>query len=101
MVTDTAPPEAPVAPAAPLTLVPSPEVVKALLRWSEDDRLSLAQLLRDSVREGFTSLAEVEQRDRDMVRERIEAYERGELAAADWRTSLARVEAKFRAEFGP
>lgn len=102
MATDTLPatPFAPTAPAngspAPLTLPPSPEVVNALLRWSEDDRLNLAHLLRDSVREGFTSLAEVEQRDRDVIRRRVEQVARGEVALTDWRASLDRIEKEFR-----
>ena len=82
-----------------LTLRPSPAVVNALLKWTAEDRASLAQLLFDSVREGFTSLEEVEERDRDMIRSRIEAYDRGEVKATDWRESLDRVERDFRAEF--
>lgn len=102
MAPDTAAPfdSAAPAPAAPLTLTPSADVVNALLRWSEDDRLNLSILLGDSVRQGFTSLAEAGAKERDMIRERIEAYERGEIRAVDWRVSLERIEAKFRAEFG-
>lgn len=78
---------------------PSPELVNGLLKWPEQLRLDLARLLLDSVKEGFTSLEEVEQRDRETIRGRIEAYERGEATATDWREALARVEAQFRAEF--
>ena len=98
MPVDAAAAPAPPSPTPPLA--PSPAVVDALLRWSEDDRRTLAHLLNDSVREGFTSLAEAEARDQRMIGERIEAYERGEIKAEDWRVSLARTEAKFRAEFG-
>src|SRR5690348_8929303 len=83
--------------AAPLH--PSPEVVNGLLKWPEQLRLDLASLLLDSVKEGFTSLEDVEHQDRETIRGRIEAYERGEMKAADWRAALARVEDQFRAEF--
>lgn len=77
----------------------SPALVNGLLKWPEDDRLALAKLLQDSVKEGFTSLEEAEERDRDLIRSRIEAYERGEMPASDWRESLAQVKAELRAEF--
>lgn len=84
---------------ATAALQPSPEVVNALLKWPEQLRLDLARLLTDSVSEGFTSLEEVEQRDKELIRSRIEAYERGETKASDWREALARVEEQFGAEF--
>jgi putative addiction module component (TIGR02574 family) len=79
----------------PLSLRPSPAVVNALLKWSAEDRERLAELLLDSVREGFTSLEEVEQRDKDMIRERIEAYERGEIKAIDADEMFRRIDAKL------
>lgn len=78
---------------------PSPELVNGLLKWPVETRLDLASLLLDSVSEGFTSLEEAEQREREMIRARVWTYERGEAKATDWREALARVEAKFRAEF--
>ena len=83
----------------PLHLRPSPAVVNALLKWTAEDRERLAELLLDSVREGFTSLEEAEQRDKDLIRERIEAYERGEVKANDAHEALDRIEREFRAEF--
>jgi hypothetical protein len=84
---------------APAPVPKSPALVNGLLKWPEDDRLALAKLLLDSVDEGFTSLEEAETRDRDLIRSRVEAYERGETQALDWRESLAKLEAELRAEF--
>src|SRR5882762_2258770 len=77
---------------------PSPELVNGLLRLPEQSRIDLVDLLLDSIRHGFTSLEEAERRDKELIQSRIVAYERGELKASDWRESLARVEARFRAE---
>jgi hypothetical protein len=83
--------------AAPLQ--PSPELVNALLKWPEQLRLSLGKLLLDSVKEGFTSLEEAEQRDRELIRTRVEQVVRGEVQLLDWRESLDRIERQFREKF--
>jgi hypothetical protein len=77
----------------------SVELVNHLLKLPEEVKRDLANLLLDSVREGFTSLEEVEKRDKELIRTRIEAYERGDLKATDWREALDRVERQFRMEF--
>jgi hypothetical protein len=66
-------------PTGPATaaLQPSPELVNGLLRWPEELRLDLARLLLDSVKEGFTSLEEAGQRDKDVIRDRIERARSG------------------------
>jgi hypothetical protein len=79
----------------PLQLRPSPAVVNALLKWSAEDRRELAYLLLDSVRDGFTSLEEAEQRDKNLIRERIEAYDRGEVKAIDADEMFRRIDAKL------
>ena len=74
MSTETKP-----SPAAAGPLQPSPELVNALLKWPEQLRIGLGRLLLDSVKEGFTSLEEAEQRDRDLIRTRVEQVVRGEV----------------------
>jgi|SRR4051794_38105553 putative addiction module component (TIGR02574 family) len=76
----------------------SSSIVNSLLSLPEKLRLDLAELLFDSVKQGFTSL-ELGQSDRDLLQSRIDAYDRGEMKASDWRESLARVEARFGKEF--
>ena len=61
----------------------APELLDHLLKLPEQVRLDLANLLLDSVSQGFTSLAEAQTRDQQIIRQRVEAYERGELKAVD------------------
>ena len=79
-----------------LTLEPTSEVVDSLLKWPKELRLDLAELLVDSVEEGGVSTTG-RSADRELIAARIEAYERGEIVASDWKESLARIEAKFQA----
>jgi hypothetical protein len=83
----------------PLTLRPSPAVVNALLKWSAEDRERLAELLLDSVREGFTSLEEVEQRDKDMIRQRLDDLANGRVELRDAKESLDAIEKRFLEKF--
>ena len=62
---------------------PSPELVNGLLKWPEQLRLNLARLLFDSVKEGFTSLEEAEQRDKDLIHSRIEQLVSGKVELLD------------------
>lgn len=55
----------------------SEELVNRLLRLPEQTRLDLANLLLDSVREKFTSLAEAEKRDRELIKSRLEELTSG------------------------
>jgi hypothetical protein len=74
----------------------SAELVNRLLRLPQEVKLDLANLLLDSVREGFTSLEEAEKRDKEMIRMRVEEVVSGKAELLDWRESLARIEQKFR-----
>jgi hypothetical protein len=79
----------------PLSLRPSPAVVNALLKWSAEDRERLAELLHDSVREGFTSLEEVEQRDTDLIRDRIAELDSGTAKLIETDDVFRRIDAKL------
>lgn len=92
----TPPATEPLAPDQPTV---TPEFIDRLLALPDRDREALGHLLIDSVREGFTSLGDIERRDRDELRRRIESVERGEAILTDWREALARVERQLRAEF--
>ena len=59
------------------------EFVNKLLKLPEQTRLDLAQLLLDSVREGFTSLEEAEKRDKELIRKRIEEVVSGKAELLD------------------
>ena len=74
------------------------ELIAQLLKLPQEDRQDLAKLLLDSVREGFNSLEDAAERDKELILSRIEAFERGEMKATDWRESLARVEQQVRPE---
>jgi hypothetical protein len=58
-------------------------LIDRLLKLPEEVRLDLARLLTDSVREGFTSLAEAEQRDKDLIRSRLDQLVKGEAKPID------------------
>ena len=60
------------------SIQPSPELVNAILKWSVSDRRDLAFLLIDSVREGFTSLEEAEEKQKNLIHDRIEQLKSGE-----------------------
>ena len=81
--------------APPLQLRPSPAVVNALLKWSADDRRELAHLLLDSVRDGFTSLEEAEQTDKDVIRARIAELDSGTAKLIDSDEVFRRIDAKL------
>ena len=61
----------------------STELVERLLKLPEQTRLDLANLLLDSVRQGFTSLAEAEKRDKDLIRTRLEELVSGKVELLD------------------
>ena len=56
---------------------PSPDVVNAILKWSVEDRRDLALLLTDSIREGFASLAEAEESQKDLIQSRLDELVNG------------------------
>lgn len=55
------------------------DLVDRLLKLPEQDRLDLAELLQDSVRRGFTSLAEAQQKDKELIRSRLDQLVKGEV----------------------
>ena len=44
-----------------------PFLANALLQWPEKDRVALAILLQDSVKEGFASLEQAKQNDKELI----------------------------------
>lgn len=89
MSTDTT--AAPAAPPADR----STELVDRLLKLPAETRLDLANLLLDSVREGFTSLAEAEQRDKELIRSRIDQLVKGEVELLDADEVVRRMRARL------
>jgi hypothetical protein len=84
----------------PLSLRPSPAVVNALLKWSAEDRQELAWLLLDSVRDGFTSVEEAAQFQKDELRRRIDDVVNGRVKLLDAEEVLADLERRFPPEEG-
>jgi hypothetical protein len=74
---------------------PSPEVVNAILKWSEEDRRDLAMLLMDSIRRGFTSLEEAEAQDRNLIRERLELLTSGKAKLIDANEMFAAIDRRL------
>ena len=91
MATETTPPNGATATRADDSVA----VVNRLLKLPEQTRLDLANLLLDSVREGFTSLDEVEQRDREKLRQRIDDVVNGRVELHDAVESLNEIERRF------
>ena len=81
--------------AAPPAADRSTELVDRLLKLPEETRLDLANLLLDSVREGFTSLAEAEKRDKEMIRSRIDQLVKGEVELLDADEVFRRIDARL------
>jgi hypothetical protein len=78
-------------PNATATADRSVELVNRLLKLPEQTRLDLAHLLLDSVREGFTSLEEVEKRDKEMIRSRLDQLTSGKVELLDPETVFAEM----------
>jgi hypothetical protein len=57
---------------------PSAELVNGLLKWPEELRLDLAQLLLDSARKELSTLEQIERLDREIIRTRIERARTGQ-----------------------
>lgn len=76
----------------------STELVNRLLKLPEQTRLDLANLLLDSVREGFTSLEEAEKRDKNLIRSRLEELVSGNAKLIDAEDFLADLEKRYRKE---
>lgn len=76
------------------TATPSvpPDLLRQALALPDAERAELAEHLLDSLPTDATLSREW----RDEIAARLAAFERGEMAAADWRESLARVEARLR-----
>lgn len=73
----------------------SAELVDRLLRLPDDVKLDLARLLTDSVREGFTSLAEGEKKQKELIRSRLEQLVSGEVEVLDSQQVLANMQARL------
>ena len=74
----------------------STELVNKLLKLPEQTRLDLANLLLDSVRQGFTSLAEAEKRDKEMIRSRLQELVSGKAELIDAKDFLDELEGRTR-----
>jgi hypothetical protein len=73
----------------------STELVNKLLKLPEQTRLDLANLLLDSVRQGFTSLAEAEKRDKEMIRSRLQELVSGKAELIDAKDFLDELEGRI------
>ena len=71
MSTETIAPTAVEFSAPTLPIVPGPALANALLKWPEKDRVALALLLQDSVKEGFTSLDQARTNNKELIRSRL------------------------------
>lgn len=67
-------------------------LLRQALTLPDAERAALAEHLLDSL----PADAAVSREWRDEIAARLAAFERGEMKAADWRESLARVETKLR-----
>jgi len=85
-------------PPAPAPADRSEELVNRLLKLPEQTKLDLAALLLDSVREGFTSLAESEKRDTDLIRSRLEELMSGKVELLDANEVVAKLKARYSKE---
>lgn len=81
------------------TVDQSVELVNRLLKLPEETRLDLANLLLDSVREGFTSLEEADRQAKERIRQRIDDVMNGRVELLDWRESFDQIEKRFREKF--
>ena len=73
----------------------SADLVEQVRHLPTEGLQSLARLLEDERRADEAYEAEV----RAELLRRIDAYDRGEMPASDWREASARVEAKLKAAF--
>jgi hypothetical protein len=76
----------------------SVELVNKLLKLPEQTRIDLAQLLLDSVRQGFTSLEEAEKRDKDLIKSRIDQLVKGEVQLLDANEVVTNLKRRYSKE---
>src|SRR5438552_1864205 len=81
-----------------LPIKPGAVLVNALLQWPEEDRLALAILLQDSVKERFTSLEQVEQSDKELIRSRLEDLVSGKVPLLDADEVVAELKRRYTKE---
>jgi hypothetical protein len=74
---------------------PTAEVVNSILKWSEEDRRDLALLLADSIRQGFTSLEEAEERDRNLIHDRLEQLKSGTVELHEPEQMFAEIDRRL------
>lgn len=94
--------ETPATTAVPtLPIVPGVALINALLCWPEPDRLALAQLLLDSVKENFASLEQVHANDKELIRSRLADLVSGKVELLDVDDVMADLERRYGAENVP
>ncbi len=86
-------------PAAPTAVIDdSAEVIDRLLNLPEDVKIDLANLLLDSVRQGFTSLDIAQKRDKELIRSRLESMAKGEVELVDATELIAGLKSRYDRE---
>lgn len=67
------------------------EIEQLALSLPPDDRAWLAEVLEQSLEPGDFATAEIAAAWNEEIERRAKAYERGEMPAEDWRTSMTRL----------
>jgi hypothetical protein len=84
MSTETIAPTPPATEPVPtLPIVRGPALFNALLKWPEKDRVFLAILLQNSIRENFDSLEQAQANDKVLIRSRLEELLSGKAELLD------------------
>ncbi len=73
----------------------STDLVNRLLKLPEATKIDLANLLLESVRDGFTSLEEAEKRDKELIRSRLEDLTSGKAELIEMDEVFRRIQARL------
>lgn len=73
----------------------SVELVNKLLKLPDEVKLDLGRLLLDSVTHGFTSLDESENRDKELIRSRLEELVSGKATLLDAKEMVAKLKERY------
>ncbi len=73
----------------------STDLVNRLLKLPDEVKLDLARLLTDSVREGFTSLADGEKKQKELIRSRLEELTSGKAELIDAKDVVAELKQRY------
>ena len=76
----------------------STELVNRLLKLPEQTKIDLANLLLDSVRDGFTSLEDAGKRDKELIRSRLDQLVNGKVEPVDAEEVVANLKRRYSKE---